>query len=81
MRMAPAPRAADATDDNQTIAQVIPIHRFAKTATVPRVPGLPPAGDDPYAGISYPGSTAPPVATVTLGFHDIFGNSTAESAR
>ncbi len=81
MRMAPAPRAADATDDNQTIAQVIPIHRFAKTASVPRVPGLPPAGDDPYAGISYPGSTAPPVATVTLGFHDIFGNSTAESAR
>jgi hypothetical protein len=80
MRMAPAPRAADATDDNQTIAQVIPIHRFAKTASVPRVPGLPPAGDDPYAGISYPGSTAPPVAVVTLGFHDIFGNSTAESA-
>jgi hypothetical protein len=81
MRMAPEPRAADASDDNQTIAQVIPIHRFAKKATVPRVPGLPPAGDDPYAGISYPGSTAPPVATVTLGFHDIFGNSTAESAR
>ncbi|MGA8494490.1 MAG: hypothetical protein WB764_03350 [Xanthobacteraceae bacterium] len=81
MRMAPEPRAADATDDDQTIAQVIPIHRFAKTATVPRVPGLPPAGDDPYAGISYPGRTAPPVATVTLGFHDIFGNSTAESAR
>jgi hypothetical protein len=81
MRMAPAPRAADATDDDQTIAQVIPIHRFAKTASVPRVPGLPPAADDPYAGISYPGSTAAPVATVTLGFHDIFGNSTAESAQ
>ena len=81
MRMAPAPRAADASDDDQTIAQVIPIHRFAKTATVPRVPGLPPAADDPYAGISYPGSTAPPVAVVTLGFHDIFGNSTAESAQ
>jgi hypothetical protein len=81
MRMAPAPRAADASDDNQTIAQVIPIHRFAKTASVPSVPGLPPAVDDPYAGISYPDSTAPPVASVTLSFHDIFGNSTAGGAR
>lgn len=76
LRMAPRLRTA-ASDDDQTVAQIIPIHRFAKTASVPAVPGLPPASADPYAGISMTGATAPPVASVTLGFHDIFGNSTA----
>lgn len=81
LRMAPLARAAgdvdDDDDNDQTLTQVIPIHRFARTASVPAVPGLPPPAGDPYAGISAPGSIAPPVATVVLGFHDIFGNSTA----
>ncbi|TFG89643.1 MAG: hypothetical protein E4H17_00240 [Gemmatimonadales bacterium] len=77
MRMAPKPLAEDDTnDDQQTIAKVIPIHRYAKTTSVPSAPGLPPAEADPYAGISA-GDGAPPTATVTLGFHDVYGNSTA----
>jgi hypothetical protein len=77
MRMAPKPLSEDnVNDDQQTIAQVIPIHRYAKTANVPNVPGLPPADDDPYAGLSSV-DEAPPTATVTLGFHDIYGNGTA----
>lgn len=78
MRMAPAPET-DAVDENdQTLSQVIPIYRYAKTATVPAIPGLPPQAGDPYAGISASGRTAPPVATVVLGFHDVYGNATAE---
>ncbi|MEN2976710.1 hypothetical protein P7L78_02580 (plasmid) [Tistrella bauzanensis] len=80
LRMQKRVRAEDATDDNQTVAQIIPIHRYAKSASVPTIPGLPPAAGDPYAGISAPGRTAPPTATVTLGFHDIFGNSTSPAA-
>ena len=72
--------AADDADSDQTLTQVIPIHRFAKAAGLPLVPGLPLPTGDPYAGISAPGATAPPVATVVLGFHDIFGNSTAPGA-
>lgn len=68
----------DDDDDHQTVSQVIPIHRYAKTVNAPAAPGLPPAAADPYAGIS-DGGGAPPVATVSLGFHDIFGNSTAET--
>ena len=45
LRMAPR-LAAQASDDNdQTISQVIPIHRFAKQPSVPNVPGLPPQLD------------------------------------
>jgi hypothetical protein len=78
MRMTPR-MTADAADENdQTLSQVIPIHRYAKTPTVPAIPGLPPQAGDPYAGISASGRTAPPVATVVLGFHDVYGNATAE---
>ncbi|MEN3161292.1 LysM domain-containing protein [Tistrella mobilis] len=78
MRMTPR-MTADAVDENdQTLSQVIPIHRYAKTPTVPAIPGLPPQAGDPYAGISASGRTAPPVATVVLGFHDVYGNATAE---
>ncbi|AFK55879.1 LysM domain-containing protein [Tistrella mobilis] len=78
MRMTPR-LTADAADENdQTLSQVIPIHRYAKTPTVPAIPGLPPQAGDPYAGISASGRTAPPVATVELGFHDVYGNATAE---
>jgi len=80
MRMARTRPAESGDDDSQTISQVIPIHRFAKTASVPSVAGLPPAADDPYAGISTANATAAPVATVALGFNDIFGNSTAGGA-
>ncbi len=80
LRMAPR-LAAQASDDNdQTISQVIPIHRFAKQPSVPNVPGLPPQLEDPYAGISATDRDTPPVATVVLGFHDIFGNSTAPAS-
>ncbi|WP_372500841.1 hypothetical protein P7L66_04525 (plasmid) [Tistrella mobilis] len=78
MRMTPR-LTADAVDENdQTLSQVIPIHRYAKTPTVPAIPGLPPQAGDPYAGISASGRTAPPVASVVLGFHDVYGNATAE---
>lgn len=76
LRMA-TPLLAATDDDQQTIAQVIPIHRFAKTASVPSVPGLPPAVRDPYAGISSGVGGTLSSASVALRFHDIFGNSTA----
>ncbi|MCT9825452.1 hypothetical protein [Pseudomonas veronii] len=76
LRMA-TPRLAASDDDQQTITQVIPIHRFAKTARVPAVPGLPPAAQDPYAGISSGDGSMLSSASVALCFHDIFGNSTA----
>jgi len=74
-----APTANDTSDDDQTVAQVIPIHRFAKSSNAPSAPGLPPADMDPYAGISSPGASAPPVASVVISFHDVFGNSTASA--
>lgn len=76
LRMA-TPLLAASDDDQQTITQVIPIHRFAKTASVPAVPGLPPAAQDPYAGISSGDGSMLSSASVALCFHDIFGNSTA----
>ncbi|KYO52572.1 LysM domain-containing protein (plasmid) [Tistrella mobilis] len=78
MRMTPRLEADAADENDQTLSQVIPIHRYAKTPTVPAIPGLPPQAGDPYAGISASGRTAPPVATVVLGFHDVYGNATAE---
>ncbi|HYJ29057.1 MAG TPA: hypothetical protein VEW25_01790 [Allosphingosinicella sp.] len=77
MRLAPTLLSDAGDDDQQTIAQVIPIHRFAKSSSAPAVPGLPPAAGDPYAGISA-GDGAPPVAVVVLGFHDVFGNDTSQ---
>ncbi len=64
---------------SQQISQVIPIHRFAKQNPLPLVPGLPPAEANPYAGIASAGTEAPPVVRVLLGFHDVFGNSTAQT--
>ncbi|WHU04262.1 LysM domain-containing protein [Sphingomonas sp. NIBR02145] len=76
MRMAGA-ASAPVDDNNQTIAQVIPIHRYAGKSSVPSAAGLPPAALDPYAGIAS-GGGAMPVAKVTLGFHDIFGNNSSD---
>lgn len=78
MRMASA-TTAPVDDNHQTIAQVIPIHRYAKSTGAPSVTGLPPAALDPYAGIAS-GGGAPTVAQVVLNFHDIFGNATRNGA-
>ncbi len=67
------PQVLDREDDSrQTIAQVIPIHRFARS-NVPTGDDLPPAEADPYAGIAIQNG-APANATVELYFQDFFGN-------
>lgn len=72
------PEADNEDDENQTLSQVIPIYRYAKASQVPKGKGLPPAEQDPYAGISRPGAQQPARAKVNLFFQDVFGNRTAE---
>ncbi|HEX2209975.1 MAG TPA: LysM domain-containing protein [Longimicrobium sp.] len=58
------------TGDRWHYHRAIPVARFATGRATPDAPGLPPAADDPYAGV---GGTAP----VTVWFHDVFGNASA----
>jgi hypothetical protein len=67
-------------DDEWHIQQVVPIRNFAKTESLPAVPGLPLPGNDPYAGISSGTSPATrPTTQVALWFHDVYGNTTAST--
>ncbi|HEX7090573.1 MAG TPA: LysM peptidoglycan-binding domain-containing protein [Longimicrobiales bacterium] len=57
--------------------QLVPVARFGRYNVAPACTALPPAAENPYAGIT--GATGPAglgVAELALGFQDVYGNRT-----
>ncbi|MEO1030972.1 MAG: LysM domain-containing protein [Bacteroidota bacterium] len=59
--------------------QAIPISKLAKEHSLPDCPALPPALNDPYAGIHLDGSNNLEKATFQFSFHDVLGNKITPS--